>query len=127
MLDELVQGGGDGCRAGLGASADLALRQRLHGLGERLHDALLRGIGLGVGVGLGLLAQTEGRSMAVIGEFELDIRRIGKTTCRFELLGEHWCGRCQGRCRCDRSHLAVEATRLSGAGNDRSQPGRGRR
>ena len=77
FADELLERGPNGCRPGRGALADLALRERLFGLGDYLDDALLGGLGLRRGLVRHRPLQAKGRSLAVISELDLDIVEAG--------------------------------------------------
>ena len=75
--DELLERGVNGRRPGRGAFADLALRERRFGIREPLDDALFGGFGLRRGLGRACPAEAHGRSLAVIGEFDIDIVEAG--------------------------------------------------
>ena len=73
LADELSQDGADGLVAGCGAVADLALRERRIGFGERLEDAPFGGFGLRRGIGGVDPAEAQRGPLAVVGEFDLHV------------------------------------------------------
>ena len=73
LAHEFSKDGADGGVPGRGAFADLALRERLLGVGEHLDDALFGSVGMRRLVACGVVTQPQGGGVAVIGEFELDI------------------------------------------------------
>ena len=73
LPDELLQDGADGLVPGCGAFADLALRERRPGAGERLEDAALGGVRAVRPVGRGRLAQPEGGLLSVFHELDPDV------------------------------------------------------
>ena len=77
FADEALQRLGDGCGPGCGAFADLTLRERRLGVGERLEDALFGGFGSRRGIGGLDLAQPQGGPLAVVGELDLEVVEAG--------------------------------------------------
>ena len=77
LAHECREEGADGRVPGRGALADLALGERLLGVGEHRDDALLGGVAVRRIVVCGVVAQPQGGALAVIGELERDIVEAG--------------------------------------------------
>ena len=80
LAHECREDGADGRVPGRGALADLALGERLFGVGEHRDDALLGGFAVRRIVVCGVVAQPQRGAVAVIGKFERDIVEAGGGT-----------------------------------------------
>lgn len=81
LPDEILQDSADGLVPGCGEFADLALRQRSRGFGERLEDAPFGGFGSRRGASRGRLAQAEGGHLPVLVELNLDVVETAAAPC----------------------------------------------